>query len=171
MQEIYLIRHGSVENPKGVEYGRLPGFPLSERGIREAGQTAGFLAGRGIEVIYHSPLERCVQTASTISSALNADMMESREINEWDGNESLRDVQARMNTFYMTLYAQTCEKLAVVSHRDPLRVLMLSLEGGKLSDIYKPGVLPLEPGGVYLLKPGFDKTALENVFTPLTQPD
>ncbi|MDP9227152.1 MAG: histidine phosphatase family protein, partial [Actinomycetota bacterium] len=33
---IHLVRHGQVENPKGVIYGRLPGFHLSERGLQEA---------------------------------------------------------------------------------------------------------------------------------------
>jgi broad specificity phosphatase PhoE len=140
--------------------------PLSERGTEEAGQTARFLAGRGIEVVYHSPLERCAQTAAIIASALGVPIVESGEINEWDGKESLRDIQARMNTFYMTLYAQPCEKLLIVSHRDPLRVLMLSLAGRKLAEIYKLEVFPLAPGGVYLLKPGPDKTTLENIFTP-----
>lgn len=27
---VHLVRHGEVENPDGVLYGRLPGFHLSE---------------------------------------------------------------------------------------------------------------------------------------------
>ena len=166
MQEIYLVRHGSVDNPQGIEYRRQEGFPLSERGREECGQTARFLAGRGVEVLYHSPLERCVQTASIIASQLGIQTIESTEINEWDQEESLRDIKVRMNTFYMTLYAESYEKLAVVSHRDPLRVLMLSLSGGKLSSIYKPEEFPLKPGGVWLLKLSPVGTVFENVFTP-----
>ncbi len=33
---LHLVRHGEVENPKGVIYGRLPGYRLSERGQRQA---------------------------------------------------------------------------------------------------------------------------------------
>jgi broad specificity phosphatase PhoE len=166
LHEIYLIRHGAIENPQALACGRRPGFPLSKQGIREAGETAGFLTGSGIEAIFHSPLERCVQTASIIASVLQVPVVEAGEVNEWAQNESLRDVQARMNTFYMTLYAQVYDKLAVVSHRDPLRVLMLSLSGRGLSDIYRPEVLPLPTGAVYLLKPTQAGVSLENLFSP-----
>ncbi len=37
---VHLVRHGQVENPKGVIYGRLPGYHLSERGIRQARAAA-----------------------------------------------------------------------------------------------------------------------------------
>src|SRR2546421_293539 len=36
MTRIYLARHADVENPRRVLYGHLPGFPLSERGRRQA---------------------------------------------------------------------------------------------------------------------------------------
>ena len=169
MREVYFIRHGSVDNPQGIKYGRMEGFPLSGRGVKEAGETARFLGGRGIEIIYHSPLERCRQTASIINRALGVNLVESGEINEWDENESLRDVQSRMNTFWMTLYAQSHEIIAVVSHRDPLRALMLGFTGSSLSDIYKPEVLPLPPGGVWLVKPGMGKTTHDSIFTPVIE--
>ena len=168
MNEVYLVRHGSVGNPQNVVYGRMPGFGLSERGKKEAVQTARFLAGRGIEVLYHSPLERCVRTASEITGVLGIPGMETPGINEWDRDESLRDVQARMNDFWMSLYTQPYESIAAVSHRDPLRVLMLGLSGRSLSDVYKPEVFPLPPGGVWLLRPGRDGTVFENIFSPGT---
>ncbi len=170
LQEVYLIRHGTVDCPPGTVYGRLPGFGLSAGGMDEAGQTARFLTDRGLEVIYHSPLERCVQTAAIIASALQLPTAESSDINEWDKSESLRDVQARMNVFWMMLNAESREKIGVVSHRDPLRALMLGLAGGSLSDIYKPDVLPFEPGAVWLLRSGPDGTAFEKLFTPEAQP-
>jgi broad specificity phosphatase PhoE len=155
-----------VLNPDGVKYGRLPGFPLSERGLAEAQETARFLTGRDIEVIYHSPLERCVKTASIVSEAVGAPLVQSGEINEWDPGESLRDVQTRMDDFWSRLLEESCDRAAVVSHRDPLRVLMLSLADRPLSAIYDIGILPFEPGGVWLLRPGPDVTRFENVFKP-----
>jgi len=166
LEEIYLVRHGSVDNPQGVRYHRRPGFPLSQRGVQEAWQTARFLAGRNIEVIYHSPLERCVQTAKTIASVLDTGLVESEQINEWDENESIRDVAARMSTFWMMLHGELHERVAVVSHRDPLRALMIGLAGGKLSEIYQPDSFALEPAGVWLLRPGPKGTTFENLFTP-----
>lgn len=166
MREIYLVRHGSVHNPDNVTYRREPGFRLSERGVREAQETADFLSGRGIEAVFHSPMERCVQTASIISSVLGVPVIESQEANEWDQDESLRDVQARMNTLWMMLYAQPYETVAIVSHRDPIRALMLGLAGRKLSQIYEPEVFPVKPGEVWLLKTGSEPAVFEGLFTP-----
>lgn len=65
---IHLVRHGEVENPKGVIYGRLPGYNLSERGQRQAEAAADRLADRDIGTIWASPLERAQETAQEIAS-------------------------------------------------------------------------------------------------------
>lgn len=166
MQDIYLIRHGTVDCPPGVDYGRLPGFGLSSRGTREAEQAARFLTGRGIRVLYRSPLERCAQTAALIASVINATIVETNDINEWDRSESLKEVRTRMMTFWKMITGKSNESPGVVSHRDPLRALMLALTGGRLADIYKPEVLPLEPGAVWLVKQDEGGAILEKVFTP-----
>jgi broad specificity phosphatase PhoE len=56
-----------VENPKGVIYGRLPGFNLSERGRKQAAKAAEHLAGRDISTVWSSPLERAQETAAVIA--------------------------------------------------------------------------------------------------------
>lgn len=65
---IHLVRHGEVENPKGIIYGRLPGFHLSERGQRQAAAAADHLADRDISAVWASPLERAQETAKAIAS-------------------------------------------------------------------------------------------------------
>jgi broad specificity phosphatase PhoE len=65
---IHLVRHGEVENPKGVIYGRLPGYHLSERGRRQAEAAADHLADADIGVVRASPLERAQETASAIAA-------------------------------------------------------------------------------------------------------
>ncbi|HEY7324996.1 MAG TPA: histidine phosphatase family protein [Streptosporangiaceae bacterium] len=65
---VHLVRHGEVDNPGGVLYGRLPGFSLSEAGRVMAKAAANFLAGRDITVVRSSPLERAVQTAEPIAA-------------------------------------------------------------------------------------------------------
>lgn len=65
---IHLVRHGEVENPKGVIYGRLPGYNLSERGKRQAEAAADRLADRDVGAIWASPLERAQETAAAIAS-------------------------------------------------------------------------------------------------------
>jgi broad specificity phosphatase PhoE len=65
---VHLVRHGEVDNPRGVLYGRLPGFRLSETGRMMAKAAADFLAGRDITVVRSSPLERAVETAEPIAA-------------------------------------------------------------------------------------------------------
>lgn len=71
---IHFVRHGEVENPNHVLYERLPGFHLSNRGLKMAQATAKYIATvpqmRGISAIYSSPLERTQETAQQIASAL-----------------------------------------------------------------------------------------------------
>lgn len=73
---IHFIRHGEVDNPEHVLYERLPGFYLSDRGIRMAQATGAYIAQspqmRAIAAIYSSPLERTRQTARCIENALRA---------------------------------------------------------------------------------------------------
>ncbi|EIK78313.1 histidine phosphatase family protein [Gardnerella vaginalis] len=71
---IHFVRHGEVENPNHVLYERLPGFHLSNRGLKMACATAKYIATvpqmRGISAIYSSPLERTQETAQQIANAL-----------------------------------------------------------------------------------------------------
>ena len=67
---LYLVRHCDVRNPKGVLYGHLPNFPLSDRGVDQAHALGRFFAGRPIRRIFTSPLERATQTANLIAGHL-----------------------------------------------------------------------------------------------------
>jgi broad specificity phosphatase PhoE len=64
---VHLVRHGEVENPKGVIYGRLPGFGLSQRGVRQAEAASERLADADLGAIWSSPLERAQETAAAIA--------------------------------------------------------------------------------------------------------
>jgi broad specificity phosphatase PhoE len=64
---IHLVRHGQVENPKGVIYGRLPGYNLSERGRRQAEEAGLHLSSADVGALWASPLERAQETAAAIS--------------------------------------------------------------------------------------------------------
>ncbi len=62
---IHLLRHGEVDNPDGVVYGRLPHFSLTELG-QQMGQTvADHLKSHDTDIahIVSSPLLRAQQTA------------------------------------------------------------------------------------------------------------
>ena len=64
MTLLHLVRHGQVDNPQKIVYGRQRGWRLSDRGRREAEAVARHLGGRPIARVYTSPLERAVQTAT-----------------------------------------------------------------------------------------------------------
>jgi len=67
---VYFVRHG--ENPANLtrEFSyRSVDYPLTEKGIRQAEQTAAYFAGRTVDAIYSSPLKRALQTAQIIGAA------------------------------------------------------------------------------------------------------
>ncbi|MBB4934165.1 broad specificity phosphatase PhoE [Lipingzhangella halophila] len=70
---VHLLRHGEVHNPKGVLYGRLPGYHLSENGSRMAGLAADWFAGRDIAALRTSPLDRARETSRPLSGAFGLD--------------------------------------------------------------------------------------------------
>lgn len=69
---IHLVRHGEVDNPTGILYGRRPGFRLTELG-RAMGEEVGraFSSGHDIRYIAASPLERAQETARPTSHAFD----------------------------------------------------------------------------------------------------
>lgn len=65
---IYFIRHGEVDNPGRIVYGRLP-LPLTPGGSSQIKNLAQRLKDKGITpvVIYSSPLKRTMQSAEEIN--------------------------------------------------------------------------------------------------------
>jgi broad specificity phosphatase PhoE len=65
---VHLLRHGEVDNPGGVLYGRMAGFRLSELGQRQAETAAKWLAERDVGYLVSSPLERAQDTAAAVAA-------------------------------------------------------------------------------------------------------
>ncbi|QEO08830.1 histidine phosphatase family protein [Protaetiibacter larvae] len=61
---VHLVRHGEVENPDRILYGRLPGYGLSALGHRMAQLASDSLAGRPITRLVASPLQRTRESAA-----------------------------------------------------------------------------------------------------------
>jgi broad specificity phosphatase PhoE len=70
---IHLVRHGEVDNPNGVLYGRLPNFALTALGRQMAEASAIELASSTANItrLISSPLLRTLQSARPISEQLN----------------------------------------------------------------------------------------------------
>lgn len=70
---LHLVRHGEVDNPERILYGRLDGYPLTERGHRMAAMAAESL-DRPVARVYASPLERAQQSAAPWARRAGVDL-------------------------------------------------------------------------------------------------
>jgi broad specificity phosphatase PhoE len=87
---VHLLRHGEVENPQRVMYGRLPGYHLSAAGRGMADAAADFFAERSVVALYCSPLERAQETARPVAERLGLDIVtDERLIEPWNHFEGL----------------------------------------------------------------------------------
>lgn len=158
---IYLVRHGDVHNPRNVLYERLEGFPLSNLGRTQAHALGRFLSTKTLSHIYASPLERTKETAGIIASyqadvgityeeriievstPLRGSRMEVLAATGWDfytrrhiraGGERLGDIWRRMSRFlHEAVRKHAGEKIAVVSHGDPIMISMIKHQGKRLN--------------------------------------
>src|SRR5215472_10549235 len=88
---VHLLRHGEVENPAGIIYGRLPGYHLSATGRLMASAAADFFAERAVVAIFSSPLERAQETARPVAERLGLPIVtDDRLIESWNHFEGLR---------------------------------------------------------------------------------
>ena len=87
---VHLLRHGEVSNPRGVLYGRLPGYHLSEEGRLMAKAATAFLAGRDVTVLRSSPLERALETAAPVAAQFGLEAeVDERLIEPWNHFEGM----------------------------------------------------------------------------------
>ena len=71
---VHLVRHGEVENPEKILYGRQPGWRLSERG-RDMAQVLGeWSKSVDLGALHVSPLQRAQETAAPIAAAHDIDI-------------------------------------------------------------------------------------------------
>ena len=66
---VHVIRHGEVENPAKILYGRQPGWRLSERGREMAQQLGDWSKTIDLGALHVSPLQRAQETAVPIATA------------------------------------------------------------------------------------------------------
>lgn len=154
---IYFLRHGEVENPKKIIYGRLPGFNLSAAGIRKIKETGRVLKSKNIDYLYVSPMRRARQSADILSALLNLKPKISRLLIETKllhagipleifkkeiqptlyeskyiklGQESVQSQGARMWRFVkIILDMYKGKKILAVSHGDPIVILKAKILG------------------------------------------
>lgn len=71
MAYVHVVRHGEVENPEKILYGRQPGWRLSARGQEMAKTIAQWSRNLSLGAIHVSPLQRAQETAKPIAQQHN----------------------------------------------------------------------------------------------------
>ncbi len=71
---VHVIRHGEVENPEKILYGRQPGWRLSQRGEEMAQVIADWSKSIDLGALHASPLQRAQETAAPIARAHSLDI-------------------------------------------------------------------------------------------------
>lgn len=80
---VHLVRHGEVANPDHVVYASLPGFRLTDEGLRQARSVARFLGSQPVVAVWSSPLERALQTAEAIAARALLPVLVHPDLTEW----------------------------------------------------------------------------------------
>jgi len=81
---VHLMRHGEVDNPTGVLYGRLPDFHLSDLGREMAELVSAHLVDHDLTVVVASPLDRAQETAAPIASVHGLSIVTDERVIEAD---------------------------------------------------------------------------------------
>ncbi|MBM7825907.1 broad specificity phosphatase PhoE [Arcanobacterium pluranimalium] len=82
---VHLVRHGEVDNPQGILYGRKPGFHLTELGRRMAqGLGETFSNGHDVRLVVTSPLERAIETGTPTAVACGLPVVHDARLIEAD---------------------------------------------------------------------------------------
>lgn len=84
---VHFLRHGQVNNPDAIVYGRMPDFHLSELGARMAEAAAADFRERVNQgdryvVLASSPLTRARETAAPVARELGLDVVTEERIIE-----------------------------------------------------------------------------------------
>src|SRR5690349_19259016 len=138
-----------VENPDGVIYARLPGFPLAADGLRRAQELGKLLAAAPVSAVYASPLERAVQTAGALASPHGLDVVP---------DDPLPAVGERVLQWAREAAERHDGVVFGVSHEAPLAAAYLVGRGADFSsfravNVPLLGSVRLEPGPPELVDP------------------
>ena len=163
--EIFLIRHTSVDVPKGICYGKTD-VQLSKNAEVEIAKTVeniSTLCDIEKAMIWSSPASRCVALATAIRSDFEVEerlwemnfgdwemqawndikredsdpwMMDFVNINTPNG-ESFRDLSNRANEFLDEIISQNCQQIILVNHSATIRTIICRALGLDLKNAFR----------------------------------
>ncbi len=181
---VFLVRHGVVENPKDILYGRNMDLELNDKGKKEILDLANKIKALGfrLDKTYSSPLKRTIESAKIFDKVFGIGNEVVEDLTDTDipvtfgsprykrkftyraeyiekGNESPQHIIDRMNrAFRKILSANEGKTVAIIGHGDPLRFLLYSLSHPKENN---PS-LPSLQHSKYIFKGTAVKLILEN---------
>lgn len=131
------MRHGEVHNPKGILYGRLPGYRLSELGQAMAQQVADVLANEHTDVraVIASPLLRAQETAEPIGSAFGHKVQSDDRLLEADTAFEGMAVRNDLMQFLSPTYWRYLYNPFKPSWGEPYRDIVKRMSGAVISAI------------------------------------
>ncbi|QJC21299.1 histidine phosphatase family protein [Arcanobacterium buesumense] len=91
---IHLVRHGEVDNPEGVLYGRRPGFHLTELGHKMAQKLGETFADHDIRAVITSPLERAIETGTPTAQHFGLEIQIDERVIEADNKFEGLDINS-----------------------------------------------------------------------------
>lgn len=75
-KDFYIFRHGETNHNKENRWqGSGTETLLNETGIAQAAKLVELLSGKGLEIIYSSPMKRALHTAAIVAEALQLDII------------------------------------------------------------------------------------------------
>ncbi len=96
MSKVILVRHGRTAWHEEGRYAGTADIPLDEFGQEQAKRVATLLKGSEVDVIYSSPLSRCLELATLVSYEHGLEVVVDERLREidlgrWDG-EMMQDI-------------------------------------------------------------------------------
>lgn len=104
---LHLVRHGEVDNPRRILYGRLPHYRLSGDGRRMARAAAEYIEeqGRPVTALRCSPLERTQESAEPFTEIFGLEpVLDERVIeptNVFEGTRMSRSLRDPRNWWHL----------------------------------------------------------------------
>ena len=115
--EVILIRHTSVDVPKGVCYGQT-NVPLRDSFEEEASITAQQLQNDVFDAVFTSPLSRCTRLADHCGypDAIRDARLKELNFGEWEMQEFVMMQLQRVSEFLNEVSGKEYKRIAVFAH-------------------------------------------------------
>lgn len=134
----YLIRHGELDNPDQIIYGRTIDLSLSEEGMRQIHTLADKIKDRNEFPIsiYSSPLRRTIQTSEILSKKFNAiPVVKNDDLIEAESSGIDGEPMARLEEFYSQDQLTLQEKYGIEGFSSIAERMLRALNDSRIKHI------------------------------------